>query len=600
VPEIPSAAQKPVAKAPLYAQLSGFSGVQPGLSRMKSHRLLLSTLVLSSGSGISLLAQEAKSDAPISDKNVPIRYIRPMRNTISVGVRLTSGGGNVKFGDLGTIPRGGYDPAGNINTLGLSRAYDNGAVLADGLSNLERKPYIVNNAIPKRDANGNLQFTKITGVKVTTNSSGQEVREVVLPTGTQTGIDVGLILDTATTVEANGNLPTANGRIQNQVRFVVYERDSSGNLKTINVPKLDASGNQVTENGNPATVSFTVALPALNNDGSLQTELLTVGDYVQYQEALTRLWRIQSADQILRDSQNRMIGVGMDQFGARTDGASLESQTGRSTGVEVSFEHLIRRESLRFEWGFKGTIGVSTINTKRSGDISASLVRARDSFLFASPITGFDSEYNFTTGQRQYKYLPKLHPENASGPEFETSVPLNVLPLKGENGEYTQYTYTPGAATVNGEWQVKGASINFRFGPSARFYFSPRFSVSGMIGVTANYYSTRYNIRESMTVPAVLDAEGKVLIPAIEVPSFDTSLLTAPNGQDAFDNTKKGVTFGPAGELNVEWWLTPSTGFYVGASYDKPSIYTQRIGSHFAKVDLGSGTSFRFGINTRF
>ncbi|WP_404420730.1 hypothetical protein [Nibricoccus sp. IMCC34717] len=567
---------------------------------MKSHRLLLSTLVLSSGSGISLLAQEAKADAPVSDKDVPIRYIRPMRNTVSVGVRLTNSGGNVKFGNLGTIPRAGYDPKANVNTVGAGRVYDNGAVLADALSNLEKNPYVLNTAIPKLDSNGKLQYVKIAGVKVTTGTNGQEQREVVLPTGTQTGIDVSLILDTSTQVAANGDLPTADGRIYRQVRYVVYQRDDQGVLKSIQVPKLDASGNPVTEGGNPVTVPFTVGLPVLNSEGNITTELLTLGDYLQYQEAATRFWKIQNADQLLKDSQGRMIGIGLDQFGARTDGASFESKTGKSTGVEVSFEHLIRRESLRFEWGFKGTFGVSTINTKKAGTVAASLVRARDTFLFANPITAFDAKYDFTNGQRQYTYLPKIHPENSEGPEVETTVPLTTLPLKGENGEYTHYTYTAGAAQVNGEWQVKGASVNFRFGPSARFYFSPRFSVSGMVGVTANYYSTRYNIRESMTVPAVKDADGKILIPAIDVPAFDTSQLTAPNGQDLFDNTKKGVAFGPAAELNVEWWLTPSTGFYVGASYDKPSTYTQRIGSHFAKVDLGSGTAFRFGINTRF
>jgi hypothetical protein len=57
-----------------------------------------------------------------AQENVPIEYYRPLRNSVSVGVRMIGGNSTVKFRNLGSIPNRGL---GGANSA-LGRAYDNG------------------------------------------------------------------------------------------------------------------------------------------------------------------------------------------------------------------------------------------------------------------------------------------------------------------------------------------------------------------------------------------------------------------------------------------------------------------------------------------
>ncbi|MDX2187851.1 MAG: hypothetical protein SFV32_13020 [Opitutaceae bacterium] len=560
---------------------------------MKSHRLLLSTLVLSSGSAPFVLAQQAPEAIP--DENIPIRYVRPMRNTVSVGVKLAGSGANVKFQKLGSIAR--LLNTANVNQVGTA-VYDNGLIIADSkgpinssgqFEDAEGNPYVLVRKL-KKNADGNYNY------------DGQPTYESI-------------------EFDKNQPLLVKDGRIYKVVQDPKYQRGADGKLPTR--PTLDTEGKPVylndrgervlpDSNGNypaGAIQQMTKEYRPVVVNGEVQYELLPVGDDLTFHADRSRYWQIEKAEQFFRDANGKIQGVHMDRFSSVSQDATREGSGGSSVGVELGFEHVIRRQSLRFEWGFKGAVSFSTLNAKDNGSVTATLVRSRQTYLLADPSMPLnykegatDAEkaadpttgYNFTSSFRKRKALASNYPDDVynplgdyTQPKSEYTVPLLGTPVQNPDGSWAVNTIE-GDVQVRGDWQVKGATVNFRFGPSARFYFSPRFSISGSVGISAAYYSTRYNITETFTIPG-LDKDV----------TFTTD-QAGPNGQNRLDNTKKGAKIGPAGEVNVEWWLTPSTGFYVGGSFEDPGSYTQRIGDHEAKVDLGSGAGIRFGISTRF
>ncbi len=86
---------------------------------MKSHHVLLASL------GFALPAASVLAQAP-----APLQFaLRESLWTVSAGLRASSGGGNVRFGNLGTVaPANSLDPLGQTSP---GRLYDNGAVITD-------------------------------------------------------------------------------------------------------------------------------------------------------------------------------------------------------------------------------------------------------------------------------------------------------------------------------------------------------------------------------------------------------------------------------------------------------------------------------------
>ena len=50
----------------------------------------------------------------------------------------------------------------------------------------------------------------------------------------------------------------------------------------------------------------------------------------------------------------------------------------------------------------------------------------------------------------------------------------------------------------------------------------------------------------------------------------------------------------------AEFWITPRTGLYASATYEGLGEYSQAFQDRTARIDLGKGPVFRFGMVTRF
>ena len=54
------------------------------------------------------------------------------------------------------------------------------------------------------------------------------------------------------------------------------------------------------------------------------------------------------------------------------------------------------------------------------------------------------------------------------------------------------------------------------------------------------------------------------------------------------------------GAANVEFWFTPATGLYVGASFESLDTYNQGLEGRRVDIDIGEGLAVRAGIVYRF
>jgi hypothetical protein len=135
-----------------------------------------------------------------------------------------------------------------------------------------------------------------------------------------------------------------------------------------------------------------------------------------------------------------------------------------------------------------------------------------------------------------------------------------------------------GAVLVNGTWQVKGAYFHVNLGPTLRYRFSERWAISGSLGVSMCFVGTVFKVDEQF-----YDSDNNYILSAKE------------------ENSTHKFVPGYYGSVNMEYWVSERTGFYVGADYQKLGNYSQiPLSGRTAKIDLGTASGWRVGIMTRF
>jgi hypothetical protein len=114
-----------------------------------------------------------------AQESVPIEYYRPLKNSVSVGVRMIGGKAKVGFSNLGNIPL----PAAGSFTGTAARSYDNGAIGTDE----DRTVTVGSTPGEIRDENGNLTATTVTEIIRDPAVNGRyQVRQVVTRTDVAT------------------------------------------------------------------------------------------------------------------------------------------------------------------------------------------------------------------------------------------------------------------------------------------------------------------------------------------------------------------------------------------------------------------------------
>ncbi|MDR0353970.1 MAG: hypothetical protein LBI02_11735 [Opitutaceae bacterium] len=500
---------------------------------MKSTYLRASLLLaMFAGLSVQSFAQDIRP--------VPIEYLRPMKNSVSIGVRAV-GGARVKFsGNLGgglrqhvNLPHLDYDQysipipinelpvatdsvTGNSPALlqiytammikaGYTAIFDNGSIMMDSPDNT------AGGRPPSRD-------TPDTQMMIDNSTQGSWYKGIV-------GVTPGLT--------------TGDPRHDGMAMYEIYPL-SNGN--TIPDPYT----------GDP---------------------LKTTKYYLPYDANRSRNWSLNSRDQYTYVAGT---GPGTDtgqvtfgRYWTEAAGNEIELEDGNNPGVEFRFERILQRFK-RFEWGLAATAGISEFNAKTRQGIQ---VRLRG------------NEYTYN--------LSRPLPDDGStgGPTFtadETEETTAAIGIHHDNyNEATDtfdHNYQAGGtpvdrmADVHGYWQMRGVYYLYRAGPFIRVPLTRKLSLSASAGYMGAYVGSKFRYEETMRIPEVTAA-------------YTTG--------DTVKTNQRYVS-GYYGDLNLEWWLSTRTGFYAGAAYEKMGDYTQIHAERRADVKMDGGAGFRFGIITRF
>lgn len=283
------------------------------------------------------------------------------------------------------------------------------------------------------------------------------------------------------------------------------------------------------------------------------------GDFLSYNAERSRIWTATNASQFSNGQ------VAMHLYSAESAGGTAVSDSEMSAGFEVGVSRRLRRLGRRAEFGVSGLFAMSDIDAGAKGSVNADLVAITDHYNLYGPTP---TKFPYTG--------PNF--DNWTAPDGtvitngrETTTPIGQIPFN------RQLVHTPNGAVVNGAWKINGAYLLVRVGPNVRVFLTDRLAISFEAGLAAAFVGTDYEVEETMTV------EGIATPISITEEEETTEVLTGFYGAGA-----------------VEYWVTDRTNAYAGAAYESLDTYQQSVGGRTAEIDVGSTTTVRLGLTTRF
>ncbi|HUG10677.1 MAG TPA: hypothetical protein VMM36_06670 [Opitutaceae bacterium] len=277
----------------------------------------------------------------------------------------------------------------------------------------------------------------------------------------------------------------------------------------------------------------------------------------------TNSWAFASEDQIAEDGS----GIYMTAFSTSSDGSVVRAESGYNPGFDIELSRRIGGKKIK--WGVQAGIGLSDINAKTTGDISASV----------RELTDFYSLLGAAAPEAPYE-APDISLDIVTNPDgsvstvsTDVSVLISDLPV-----ERIDETIVSGAQ-ISGFWQVKGAYFSARLGSWVEMPLGTRFTVRASGGVSGKVVGAFMRFDERFILP---DEAGE---------------LTATDQT----NTDSWAMVGGYAAVEAQYWLTERSGFFAGASYEAVAGDVElRSGERVAKMNLESGAGVRLGFTTRF
>ena len=230
-----------------------------------------------------------------------------------------------------------------------------------------------------------------------------------------------------------------------------------------------------------------------------------------------------------------------------------------------------------FTGGAHFGIGLSTLNAKSTGNITATLLSVTDTYsLLGAAAPGGSPTDEDSTGYT----APSSSSESVTNADgTTTSNTIDTTTYLASLPDSRTESITPSGATIDGLWQVRGAFFNVRTGPWIRWQPSDRFSLRLSAGGSMNFVGVKMRHDET------LDLED---------------LSTELTQQIESDSENMAVP-GYFGGIDAEWWFSETTGFFGSASYekatkDKSLTYEGRT----AELEMSSGLGLRAGLTVKF
>lgn len=486
---------------------------------------------------------------PEKEEDIPVEFIPRLENTVSIGFYKMKTGPKVRFGNLGMIPQPLTTSSDESDTVG--RVYSNGSVAKDSLGTYE-----------------------------------QDLSGKALVAGA----------DWFSTPDWKSQLGS-DGVVTVYTRIMYAQTN-------------DDDGMPMT---NPDGLYIPVTVPG-DTPGTDQPDTIfaLTSKFLGYNANHARSWQVQNASQITRNNSDPtgVYRVAMSAYGVTSAGVSVEADSSGSSGFELSLEHKLGQRG-RFEWGIAGGLKLVGINAKASAVIPAYLTATTDVYKTVPNSLNLGAMPNISqpTGDGKILYFENF---DQSGIVFQYTTalakpldhsdtgdisgltPLDVNPANVNWG--TSGLDTDGRIVmIQGNWQLKGAYYLARLGPTFRYRFNDTFAVSGTVGLAQGWIGTTFKAEEAFDdYFDVYASDGKTEAPL-------SSAVAAQVFRSKEENVTRKFVSGIYGELNVEYWMTERTGFYLGVSQQTMREYSQKpLSGRTAKIDLGSTSGWKIGVMTRF
>ncbi len=325
------------------------------------------------------------------------------------------------------------------------------------------------------------------------------------------------------------------------------QRDANGN------PVRDSQGNFIqtsTPGGRYQTTTTTNGNTVVN------------GDYLSYTPGQTRSWSYATDAQLVGNH------VALSNYGAVSQGATAMKEQSFSGGVEMELSREIGKLGRRVEWSLSAGLAINDINAKTGGTVTSTLRKQTDYFQFIGAPAPSGTRAGPTFGELRDSNGNLI---NSFG--LETTAPLRDSPTAGMSTDTT----TVGGASVQGNWQIKGAYAMIRLGPTLRTQLGQSFGLSASVGVAGAYAGSRYSVVESM-----------------EMPDLSEPVTTIE------DSTASKFLTGYYADLTLDWVANERTGLFAGVTMQQFGDYDQSVGGRTAKIDLGNSVGLRGGITVKF
>lgn len=335
--------------------------------------------------------------------------------------------------------------------------------------------------------------------------------------------------------------------------------------------EVDANGNQVALTDGRYTITGTYKRPILDADGNATGETEDVTGVVQnlrgYQADQTRQWNARHQQQAAAHAGY----IGFDSYSAISEGGSFTEEQGVTGGLELQATRDLGRLGRRVHWGLTAGVTLNSINSKVAGNVTSTLRTRTDYYKIMGSV---QPTLPYSTPSSTFLFDDKGYLVNEAG--YETTIPLSSTP----DETLSTTTDLAGGAEVRGNWQVKGAYLMVKFGPTLRTQITERFGLTASAGFAGAYAGTRYTVFETFTIPSMSD-----LAITVDDPEGDTmsEFLT-----------------GYYADLTLDWLANERTGLFGGVTAQQFDSYDQTLGGRTARIDLGSTVGVRGGVSIRF
>lgn len=347
--------------------------------------------------------------------------------------------------------------------------------------------------------------------------------------------------------------------------------DGAVGVDALRTNEKDANGNQVALTDGRYFVYTTVTQNVVDANGNVTgTEQVSkmTGNYLGYQPGVTRNWTAENQTQY----DARPGYVGLSTYSAVSEGGAFSKEQGMTGGIELEFSRDMGRIGRRVQWGFAAGVTLNGINSKTAGTVNATL-RTYTDFYKVSGTSRPNLPYTAPFTTVLFDSSGNLVNENG----LEITVPISALP----DPTLTTLTDLAGGASVTGRWQVKGAYLMVKMGPTVRTRITERLGLIASAGFAGAYAGTRYSAFESFTVGTGASA-------------LDLT-VDLPEGSSA---TK--FLSGYYADLTLDWAANDRTGLFGGVTAQQLGDYTQNLGGRTARIDLGSTVGLRGGVSVKF